>query len=56
MGIQTENSAVSLSLPPRDRLSHAYILISPAENKAEPAFRLAAHMLCTEKGASSIFC
>ena len=52
MGIQSENSAVSLSLPPRERLSHAYILISLAENKAELAYKLAAHMLCTENGNS----
>ncbi|MGI6028555.1 MAG: hypothetical protein ACOX81_04005 [Candidatus Heteroscillospira sp.] len=35
-----------LSLPGRERLSHAYILISPARYKRELAMRLAAHMLC----------
>ena len=52
MNSDIESAGAVLPLPPRDRLSHAYILISPASCKRELALRLAAHMLCTAGGST----
>lgn len=49
---QAQDIGAMLPLPPRDRLSHAYILISPAQYKKELALRLAAHMLCRSGGSA----
>ncbi len=43
-------AAGTLSLPRRDTLSHAYILVSPARDSQALAAQLAAHMLCRAGG------
>ena len=50
MRSQAEEAGARLPLPPRDRLSHAYILISPARCRQDLAMQLAAHMLCRTPG------
>jgi len=53
MSTQALSGGTRLSLPPRDRLSHAYILVSPSADKLSLAYSLAAHMLCPKGGDSA---
>jgi len=50
MSTPAQSGGTKIVLPSGDRLSHAYILVSPEEDKLRLSSLLAAHMLCRKGG------